>query len=95
MVAVKAKDIKYNFREICARIIGGEALIVSRPNNENIVMISEKEYAELEKMRKNNEYITMLNKSFDEAKRGEVITKSMAELRAMEFLTLWQTEPDI
>ena len=55
MIAIKTRDIKYNFKELCARIIGGETMIVSRPKNENIVLISEREYSELDRIRKNNE----------------------------------------
>lgn len=84
MVAVKTRDIKYNFRELCARITGGETMIVARPKNENIVLMSEREYAELDRIRRNNEYMAMLDKSFAEAESGDVVVKSMAELRAME-----------
>ena len=31
-----------------------------------------------------NDYLSMLNKSFSQLERGEVIVKSMEELRAME-----------
>ena len=59
-------------------------MIVSRPRNENIVLMSEREYSELDRIRKNNEYLAMLDKSFSEAEQGEIVTKSIAELRAME-----------
>ncbi len=84
MVAVKTRDVKYNFKELCSRIINGETMIVSRPKNENIVLISEREYTELERLRKNSEYLSMLDKSFSEAERGDIVSMSMAELRAME-----------
>ena len=33
---------------------------------------------------KNNEYLAMLDKSFSQLEKGEVVVKSMDELRAME-----------
>ena len=84
MIAIKTRDIKYNFKDLCSRIIKGETMIVSRPRNENIVLMSEREYSELDRIRKNNEYLAMLDKSFSEAEQGEIVTKSIAELRAME-----------
>ena len=84
MIAVRGIDIKQNFKEICDRVFGGEVMIVSRPKNENIVLISEKKYAELEKAQKNAEYIAMIDESLAQAKRGEIVTKSMSELISME-----------
>lgn len=69
--AVKAKDVKYHFKDLCARIINGETLIVSRPKNENIVMISESEYTELETARRNADFKTMIDKRFEAMERGE------------------------
>ena len=56
MLAVKSMDVRENFKEWCNKVIGGETLIVSRPKNENVVIISEKEYNEMAKARRNAEY---------------------------------------
>lgn len=39
---------------------------------------------ELEKAKQNKEYMTMLNKSMNEAAAGEVVVKSMDELKGYE-----------
>ncbi len=51
------------------RFFRGETLIVSRPKNENIVMMSESEYNEIMKAKRNAEYLAMLDKSMAETKQ--------------------------
>lgn len=53
MLAVKSMDVRENFKEWCNKVIGGETLVVSRPRNENVVIISEKEYNEMAKLKRN------------------------------------------
>ena len=69
--AVRAKDVKSHFKDLCARIINGETMIVSRPKNENIVMISESEYKKLEKARRNADFKAMIDRRFEAMERGE------------------------
>lgn len=83
MLAVKSMDVRENFKEWCNKVIGGETLIVSRPKNENVVIVSEKEYNEMAKAKRNEEYLKKLDHSFDQLEQGEVIHKSLDELRAM------------
>lgn len=84
MLAVKSMDVRDNFKEWCNKVIGGETLIVSRPKNENVVIVSEKEYNEMAKAKRNEEYLAKLDKSFKQLKEGKTISFSMEELRAME-----------
>ena len=42
----------------------GEAVIISRPKNENIVMLSENEYNRLVKTAKNAEYLKHIDRSY-------------------------------
>ena len=77
-------DVRENFKEWCNKVIGGETLVVSRPRNENVVIISEKEYNEMAKAKKNAEYLEMLDKSFQQLEEKKTISFSMEELRAME-----------
>lgn len=49
MLALKAIDVKNNFKLVCARVFNGETVMLSRPKNQNVVMLSEKEYNELAK----------------------------------------------
>ena len=84
MLAVKSMDVRDNFKVFCEKVFGGETLVISRPKNENVVMISEKEYNEMLKAKKNAEYLAMLDKSIAEAEQGGFIVKSIDELEEME-----------
>lgn len=57
---------------------------MSRPKNENVVIISEKEYNEMAKAKRNEEFLAMLDRSFQQLEEGKTISFSMEELRAME-----------
>lgn len=61
MLAVKSMDVRENFKSLCDKVFRGETLIVSRPKNENIVMMSESEYNEIMKAKRNAEYLAMLD----------------------------------
>ena len=82
MVALKAIDVKNNFKSICSQVYGGETVMLSRPKNQNVVMISEAEYNKLEKARRNLEYLMMLDESEKQLQEGRVVEKTMAELEA-------------
>ena len=84
MIAVKSMSVRPNFKEWCRKVFNGETIIVSRPKNENVVMVSEKKYNELLKAKKNAEYLAMLDKSSAEAKAGGFIVKSLEELEGYE-----------
>lgn len=83
MLAVKGMDVRNNFKEWCNKVVGGETIIVSRPKNENVVIVSEQEYNELQKAKRNAEYLAMLDESYAQLERGEVVVKSMEELERM------------
>jgi len=51
MIAVKTLDVTQDFKRIAERVIQGEKVLISRPKNENIVMITETEYNQLNKIR--------------------------------------------
>ena len=70
MVAVKRTDVKNNFKSLCDRVFLGETIIISRPKNENIVMISEKEFAEYEKARRNYEYLSKIDRAIEQRNAG-------------------------
>lgn len=84
MLAVKSMDVRENFKEWCNKVISGETLVVSRPRNENVVIVSEKEYNEMVKAQRNAEYLAMLDRSYKQLENGETISFSMEELQAME-----------
>lgn len=84
MLAVKSMDVRDNFKTLCDKVFQGETLIISRPKNENVVMLSETEYNQMMKAKRNAEYLTMLDKSIAEAEAGGFIVKSIAELEEYE-----------
>lgn len=84
MLAVKSMDVRENFKALCDKVFNGETLIISRPKNENIVMLSEAEYNEMMKAKRNADYLAMLDKSMAEAAAGGFITKTIAELETLE-----------
>lgn len=84
MLAVKSIDVRDNFRDICDKAFHGETIIISRKKNENVVMVSEQEYNNLMKAKRNAEYLAMIDKSMAEAKDGGFIVKSIDELETFE-----------
>ncbi len=94
MLAVKSANVRDNFKEWCEKISMGETVVVSRPKNENIYMINETEYNELQKAKKNVEYLAKLDESMAQLERGETISFSMEELRAMEADD-WKPTPKV
>jgi len=79
MTAVKSMDLRDNFKAICDKVFCGETIIISRPKNENVVMISESEYNQLQKAVKNAEYLSMLERSMEEAKQGNIIVRPLED----------------
>ncbi len=84
MLAVKSMDVRENFKSFCDKVFKGETLIISRPKNENVVMMSETEYNEIMKAKRNAEYLAMLDKSIEEAKTGGFVAKTINELEDCE-----------
>ena len=82
MLVVKSMDVRDNFKNLCDKVFNGETLIISRPKNENIVMLSEKEYNEMLKAKRNADYLAMLDKSMAEA--GGFVMKTIEELERYE-----------
>lgn len=84
MIATKQMDVRANIKKYFDMAFDGEPVIVSRKENRNVVIISETEYNELEKVKKNAEYLAKLYKADEQIKNGQVVTKTMDELLEME-----------
>lgn len=84
MLAVKSMNVRDNFKALCNKVINGETVIISRPKNQNIVMLSEKEYNEMLRAKKNEEYLKMLDQSISEAREGGFVTKTIEDLEEYE-----------
>ena len=83
MLIVKSIDIRNNFKSWCEKVVNGETVVISRPRNENVYIIGEKEYNELKKAKEKAEYLTMLNESIKQLEEKETITMTMEELEKM------------
>ena len=53
VIAIKTADLTQNFKQIADMVVNGEQVLISRPKNENLVVITQKEYNALDKMRQN------------------------------------------
>ena len=84
MIATKQMDVRANIKKYFDMAFSGEPVVVSCKENKNVVIISESKYNELEKVKKNVEYLLKLNRADGQIKNGQMITKTMDELLAME-----------
>lgn len=80
MIATKQMDLRANIKKYFDLAFNGETIIVSRKENKNVVVISEQEYNELQRAKRNAEYLAKLDQSFSQLKKGEVVKLSMEEL---------------
>ena len=89
MIATKPIDLRAHLKNYLDNAFDGEPVIVSRKNNRNVVIVSEHEYNEMQKARRNTEYLAMLNKSDEELKAGKIVvkTKVSMKIRIMKYLT--------
>ena len=84
MIAIREMDVRANIKIYFDIAFSGEPVIVCCKENKNVVIISESKYNELEKVKKNVEYLLKLNRADEQIKNGQMITKTMDELLAME-----------
>lgn len=85
MLAVNYSTIRDNLKSYCDNVVDNrETVIVTRKGERNVVLISLDEWNELQKIARNVEYLSKINRSVNDIKAGRVITKSFAELEQME-----------
>ena len=84
MIATKPIDLRANLKSYLDNAFNGEPVIVSRKNNQNVVILSEREYNDLMKAKRNAEYLAMIDESVAQLERGETISFTLEELQAME-----------
>ncbi len=83
ITATVATDLKANLKYYIEKAISGDSIIITRPKKKNVVLISEDEYNELQRIKKNSEYMHKLNISIEQAKQGRVIVKTIDELEEL------------
>ena len=84
MIATKPIDLRARLKEYFDIAFKGEPVIVSRKNNENVVIISEHEYNEMQKAKRNADYLEKIDKSYEQLEQSKTISLSMEDLRKME-----------
>ena len=84
MIVTKQMDLRANIKKYFDLAFAGETVIVSRKENKNVVVISETEYNELQKAKRNAEYLAMLDESMEQLEQGNTITITMDEMKEME-----------
>ena len=87
MVTIKTTDIRNDFKKISDLVMAGERVIISRPRNENLIVMSESGYNELEKALRNAEYLAKIDSRVKEIEQGRGIIFSIEELEALETMT--------
>lgn len=83
MIALKTVDMRNDFKKVSDLVNSGEKVLIARPHNRNIVILSEKEYNDLEKARRNAEYLDKIDRSMQQLADGRVVVKTMEELEDM------------
>ena len=84
MMVTKQMDVRANIKKYFDLAFGGETGVVSRKQNKNVVVISEKEYNELQKAKRNAEYLAKLDRSAEQLEEGNTISLSLDEMKEME-----------
>lgn len=84
MIAAKPIDVRAKLKDYMDMAFNGEPVIVSRKGNKNVVIVSEQEYNDLQKAKRNAEYLKKLDRSLEQLEHGEVVVKFMEELEHME-----------
>ena len=83
ITVAKQVDVRSNLKKFFDMACDGVIIMIPRKENKNIAILSEKEYQELEKIRKNAQYLKMLDESDKQLKSGKTVTKTMSELETM------------
>ena len=84
MKVVKSMEVRSNFKSFCEQAYNGETIAISRKRNENVILLSEREYNDLLKAKQNAEYLSMLNNSIKEIENGGITIKTIDELENYE-----------
>lgn len=77
-------DLRSNLKKYMDFAFKGEVVVIARPKNENVVMLSENEYNKLVKAEKNAEYLKHIDRSYEQLAKNQTISFSMEELQEME-----------
>ena len=83
MRAIKPIEIRNHQKKVFDEAYEGEILLVARPHNKNVVVLSEDEFNKRDKALRNIEYLAKLDASIAQAERGQVVKYTMEELKTL------------
>jgi len=84
MIALKTVDMRNDFKRVSDIASSGEPVLISRPHNNNIVVLSERAYNDLSRVRRNADYLEKIERSIKELNDRKVVIKDIEDLEAME-----------
>ena len=70
MTVAKQNDLRANLRKYFELVWTGEQIIIPRRENKNVVILSEAEYKELEKAKRNAEYLAKIDRAIAQKEAG-------------------------
>lgn len=83
MLIAKQVDVRSNIKKYFDMAFNGEIIVVPRKKNQNVVIVSENEYKEFEKIRRNAQYLAKLSEADEQLAKGDVIRKSVEDLEKL------------
>ncbi|MDR2591889.1 MAG: type II toxin-antitoxin system Phd/YefM family antitoxin [Chitinispirillales bacterium] len=83
MLALRTADLHNDFGRISEIIDSGERVLIAQPQSQNLVVLSERDYNELEKAKRNAEYLEKIDRSSRQVAEGRLVVKTMEELEEM------------
>ena len=79
MIATKPIDLRARLKEYMESAFNGEPVIVSRKNSRNVVIVSEHEYNELMRAKRNVEYMAKLQRGMKALNAGHGVEHAIIE----------------
>ncbi len=83
VTVAKQVDVRANIKKYFDMACDGCAVMIPRKANRNVVILSEEEYHELQKAKKNAEYLAKLDRADKQLRSGIIVEKTLEELEAM------------
>lgn len=84
IAAMNFSTVRKEFKGCCDRVCQeNQTLIVTRKNEQNVVILSQDEYNRMLKAMNNAAYLAMLHRSEQEATSGALIPKTLEELEEL------------
>jgi len=87
MIVLKTIDLRNDFKRVSDLVMSGERVLISRPRNENLVVISEYDYNMLSNGERNKAYSTMQDKSDLHVAESTPVYFTHAELDSVDKMT--------